>query len=803
VFTHSTLIGIVQKPPFRRSLFFTKTTNRIMHITMQGDWTVRVKSKSAAFPQRFVIVGADSGNGTYNGLTTTAPVEVQGATWSIFIQHDPGGGIGFRNSTTRLKSPQRIGDNHVFDIESDDRGAGDGDGDFNDLVLTCTTPFDPSDYLVYGHLSLTSGICAFNPCYRDWMVIDTPEALREAFLKPDVAAILRKYYRKRFPKWRLPFPPIPPEPWLDELRRDWRGPIMINLKNDFQIPPRQADVYQFSTKNVDVSSKSAKMAAGKGEITTYRLDRSITDNVSMVASPALAERLQLAEVVDVGIRYRCSSEPGAFVTLTFEEYDRTAAELAGGAYTGEGHRQALGTTTTDAFGNYLFRFSRTWVDNLIENWLDVADGESTSVQVRPDVIVKVVSLAPYELVYESAAHFNIRNLKRINLCIPGRRVRATSFCFNGSLIGGLGNVFIGGNPNTLGSRDSIGIDSPLIRNGYANLLDAKGIVTVNNSQAGFTAKCAAWAGTIDVKGCMYNARRGATDPLITSYTIRYTKSPTANDWQYVTESYLHPKYSKRNEPNYHGDLVGPEKRNLKVDGGAAQSVSSYRCIQTEALTGAVDWEFTNIDRYMQLNSALYEGDQSGTVYFRVDGYDAAGNQVATDLIALYISNRKLDFSLSEMEFADSSIEELGCGLFRVLDGSPASEGSSQMATPITVEFQVHDQDPLGFIDAYELSLTKCPSNIAVRVNGNPVSGNVLANQLPPSSDVCAYSKGTPFNTLVSLSITPESGGTWLNDGEEYGALTAHLWAVRRVTNGYNSGEDRSYRTSTSIGILRK
>ena len=40
-----------------------------MAITMQGSWTVSVKSKSAAFNQRFVISGATSGNGVHAGYS--------------------------------------------------------------------------------------------------------------------------------------------------------------------------------------------------------------------------------------------------------------------------------------------------------------------------------------------------------------------------------------------------------------------------------------------------------------------------------------------------------------------------------------------------------------------------------------------------------------------------------------------------------------------------------------------------------------------------------------------------------------
>ena len=44
-----------------------------MAISIRGSWTVSVKSKNAAFAQRFIIEGADSGDGTYAGEVATAP----------------------------------------------------------------------------------------------------------------------------------------------------------------------------------------------------------------------------------------------------------------------------------------------------------------------------------------------------------------------------------------------------------------------------------------------------------------------------------------------------------------------------------------------------------------------------------------------------------------------------------------------------------------------------------------------------------------------------------------------------------
>jgi len=65
-----------------------------MSIAMQGSWTVNVKFKEAfSTNQRFIIAGADSGNGIYDGVTATPGVFVTGDAWSITVQHDPGSGF--------------------------------------------------------------------------------------------------------------------------------------------------------------------------------------------------------------------------------------------------------------------------------------------------------------------------------------------------------------------------------------------------------------------------------------------------------------------------------------------------------------------------------------------------------------------------------------------------------------------------------------------------------------------------------------------------------------------------------------
>ena len=150
-----------------------------MLISMQGNWTVSVKTKNAAFTQQFVINGAVTGNGAHAGYVGAPTVSVSGSQWTISIQNDPG--TGWKGSDMRVKFPTIIGTNYVFDIESNDSG---NDQDFDDLVLSFSTPVTSSDFLVYGHVSDYYGSCYFNPCWRDWLVIDSHFVLQQALKNP-------------------------------------------------------------------------------------------------------------------------------------------------------------------------------------------------------------------------------------------------------------------------------------------------------------------------------------------------------------------------------------------------------------------------------------------------------------------------------------------------------------------------------------------------------------------------------------------------------------------------------------------
>jgi len=145
-----------------------------MIIAMQGNWKVTVKSKSAALQQRFIVQGATAGNGTHPGTPGTT-VDVIGNQWSIAIQNKPSS--GWQTSETQLKFPKQIGGNYEFEIWSNDAGS---DTDFNDLILICSTPVNINDFILYGNVTLYSGLCIYNPCRKFPFVIETYPGLLKA-----------------------------------------------------------------------------------------------------------------------------------------------------------------------------------------------------------------------------------------------------------------------------------------------------------------------------------------------------------------------------------------------------------------------------------------------------------------------------------------------------------------------------------------------------------------------------------------------------------------------------------------------
>lgn len=104
-----------------------------MAITMQGAWTVSVKSKNAAFAQRFIVTRPGNPDIIVDGVPGNS-VFVSVPQWSINVQSRAGSGQPWIDSKQRVSFPSVAGGLLRFDINTDDTG---NDKDYNDLVLTC------------------------------------------------------------------------------------------------------------------------------------------------------------------------------------------------------------------------------------------------------------------------------------------------------------------------------------------------------------------------------------------------------------------------------------------------------------------------------------------------------------------------------------------------------------------------------------------------------------------------------------------------------------------------------------------
>jgi hypothetical protein len=259
-------------------------------------------------------------------------------------------------------------------------------------------------------------------------------------------------------------------------------------------------------------------------------------------------------------------------------------------------------------------------------------------------------------------------------------------------------------------------------------------------------------------------------------------------------------------PGYIGDDVGP----FPVTIATVPNTPAYKNIRWEVHNGGgaagTDWIDYQIGRLMQLNTNLYDivggASTPGTFYLRVDGYDAAGAPVAgkTDLIALYIHNRPLNFQLTGPVFDDLTIVDAGCGLFRLTD--------AQNNVPIKFSFMANDPD--GFVHNYSLTTGRCPSP-TLALQASPMADTaagvaVLSSGTSTSvHNSCSGYTGTlaEFSSagLIPTMIQPDTSAGevgWIKAGEYFTIYSFGLSAYKRVTNGYNSGLNGPYQSSAQI-----
>jgi hypothetical protein len=718
-------------------------------IRMQGSWTVSVQSKSAAFPQRFLIEGAASGGGTYSGDVSTPPVFVTGSDWIIRVQHNPGS--GWRDSDDQITFPTVSLGQYRFLIQTNDSG---GDADFDDLVLACSTPATATDFLLYGHVSSYRGPCIFNPCFPRYVVIDSVATLREALKYPALKDALKKLYPERI----KPQPPNPPDPPPFQ-------PMIFSLEDDSLIPPKQT--LSIRLKTLEGAPKAKGAAPAPARVATISGIQALSTAVP--ATRSLIDRLGIASLID-RIRLFCDSTPLPGVVLRFQEYDRTAAELAGGVYTGAGLRENLGVTVTDRNGNYIFRFTRSIGEFFDEAAVDTATGETTVTQSAPDVIVQLIDvMAPGTVLYETAPYFNVPNLRRINVCVPEGRLHPTR-CVSGQVIQAVGNVFIGpapAGPPPFGQPKGFG---PRI--GFNNSLGLQGRITARNT-SGPQPRCAAWAGTLDLFGCFLD------HPSVTHYTIRY-RPFASGGWTFLSQELRHPLIALAGTPGYNGEIIGPHQVSLHVDGGPAALTSAYLNIESNGL-----FVSTHRDRRAQVRSWLLSVPMPGPVQLWIEGYDGTGNRVAgaEDSITLFIDNTGpfLDID-DDVTMGGTTLGN--CAKFKLPVGQPGA--------PITVRFKADQVQ--GFLASYELSMNKGATGAFAVLPPPPLAAPFRLQSYVHGDDLtCSQLRGTfddPTHDLLSgyviIDLSPAGGG-WLEAGQTFCAFSLNLSATTRVTDGYGGG----------------
>jgi hypothetical protein len=712
-----------------------------MAIPMQDSWTVSVKSKSAAFPQRFVIAGADSGNGTYAGVVATPAVLVTGANWRIQIQNNPGS--GFIDSDDQIKFPTVSNQQYRFDIESNDAG---GDQDFNDLVLTCSTPVTATDFVVYGHARSYSGFC-FLPCRRDWLVIDSFDTLRLALRYPSMRQAIEAVYPERV---RIKIPPQPdPPPFV---------PMLIPLHDDRLIPTKRVQFIRLASEGSKLTH-GAKTTAVPGQAISLRT--SAITSLAQQRSNVTIDRVGIGSILDKFPR--CSTETLAGFPIQFDEYDRTSAELAGGAYSGTGTREDLGQAVTDRNGNYVFRFSRSLSEFIEESNVDVGAGEDEVAQSMPDLIVKLLdAMAPGGVAFESAPYWNVpAALKRIDLCF---RKPARMGCQGGRNIQALGAI-------RLGISDTV--------------FDNDGRITCTDISLSDVpqARCAAWFGRVRLFGCFINQL-----PKVTQYTIRHRRKNMVTgifgSWEFYQEGMFLQKIGF-----VFPQQIGPFDRNLEVvNGGGLVPAKAYDNIEQDLAWAASDW-FLKAVINTGGGSPAY-APTPGTVQFRMQGHDAAGNFIvgATDTVTLYIDNTTPILDLPSVQMGGQTGGD--CALFS-LAGEPNP-------AKITVRFKAVQSQ--GFLGSYGLTVRK--GNIGgfpIAPTTGPVgeaSGALAGAYVHGSALNCGQLFGTrpPDEPLadaadfVTAYIIPASGN-WLDPGQPFCTFSVNVSATMRRTNGYNSAED--------------
>lgn len=714
-----------------------------MTINMQGAWTIKVIGKSAAYPQRFRIAGAITGNGDYDG-TMDFSVFVNGPAWGVTIESAPSGPTSWTPSAVRMTSFQTGADGTFsFRLTSDDPAK---DQDFDDLVLECSMVLSEAEHVIYGRVATYSGRCLFNPCYpRSFWVVESRQQLLELLKNPSARRVLESLYGeivlrhdRRWADDEVFQPLMIPTGEAEPPALVVRGGVKParEVKQTIEAKPGLATKLIAARPRIGTSLPQPirparpQLLEEAGRVRESAVSLAASD---LLAIARLRDQLKL-----------CKTKALPQTLLRVLEYDRTNVEKLGGPYSGEGPREVLGVTSTDDAGWYVFRFTRTLAAIAAEQ-ADVARGEDPAVALRPDLIVQVLDGVPDGVLYESPAYFDVANVRRIDLCFAAHLApRPTTACQGGRAIQALGDMLLV-NPGTELHDDG----------------------TVSNSaSSGPAVQHAAWRGTIDLFACFLQ-----TATKVRWYTLRYREHYAdggTSPWAWVTEPYSHP--NQKLDGSWVSKLVGPLPGiALHVDGDAAPAVETpaYENIEEDT-----SWLHTHRDRKAYLNTWRYtSAGAAGTIEFELQGWSAAGKLVASDRVKLYLDNHQVSGTIASVTYGGQPFNS--CALLELPDNNAA----------LDITLRVHE--PEGFLRdwalvAYRGSNTK----ITIASGGSPIGGSY--SNVPEFR----FSGTTDY---VTYAVTPDDG--WLPAGRNFCAFAFELKATERTTNGKG--------TSTTITLWRE
>jgi hypothetical protein len=348
-----------------------------MAITLQGNWTVHVRARDAAYAQRIVIEGSEACDGVHDGIVGRR-LYVKGAHWCLRVQHRPTG-QGWRDSMLRLGLPRVESGLLRVEIGSNDGGL---DDDYDDLVLECSLPISRCEHVVYGEVTAHDGATPFNPRRDDCLVIDAPVDARAVCASyPALEAVLTKLYPQRG------LPRVPSADLTPLVLPNGLPGASVGLRFE----SRQDDADRCEA---DQDTAVAMLQASVGRVPLQ--------SQAMEAGASILTRVELgaiAQLRDRLVRETCHAKPAGPALLRFERYHRSPSEAAGGAYRGTGLRELLGQAMSDGHGRYLFRFRQP--------------GGGTP----PDLVIQVAGAGCVPC-FETAPYERVANLRRIDLCVP-------------------------------------------------------------------------------------------------------------------------------------------------------------------------------------------------------------------------------------------------------------------------------------------------------------------------------------------------------------------------------------------------